>query len=227
MLGLLKYRTKSMTGQDQQDAADALDLYQTLDPSEKKSFLGHFPDNKVVKQKGAIGQAVASYKRTMSFTKSAEAAVAEDFYTRCTFHVYLFYIHVYMPGGLLVEEASYISNRFLFSVHCRHQIMEFNGLKFSDFSKEEAIELSDSLVADNKAEYGHDGKCQEHDKFWQLTKFWYVRSLGVKRSRKLEGTHRIDAIRSGEAEVREGFAAIMGQSGSSSLGVDDVKVHAG
>lgn len=90
--------------------------------------------------------------------------------------------------------------------------MEFNGLKWSDFSDEMAMTLSDELLKSNAEEYGHTGAAQVHPKFWQLSKYWYVKSSGLKRARRFTSDQSVEVSRDDEAGVKEGIGQVLGSA---------------
>ena len=60
--------------------------------------------------------------------------------------------------------------------------MQINGLSISDFADQKgALKPADEIIADNKAEYGHQEEPKIH-KNPLISKYFYVKSDGKKRS---------------------------------------------
>ena len=60
--------------------------------------------------------------------------------------------------------------------------MQINGLSISDFAdQQEALKTADEIIADNKAEYGHQEEPRIH-KNPLISKYFYMTSDGKKRS---------------------------------------------
>ena len=60
--------------------------------------------------------------------------------------------------------------------------MQINGLSISDFAdQKEALKTADEIIADNKAEYGHQEETKIH-KNPLISNYFYVKSDGKKRS---------------------------------------------
>ena len=60
--------------------------------------------------------------------------------------------------------------------------MQINGLSISDFAdQKEALKTADEIIADNKAEYGHQEEPKIH-KNPLSSKYFYVKSDGKQRS---------------------------------------------
>ena len=77
--------------------------------------------------------------------------------------------------------------------HTRPQILQFNGVRISDFPDQNAaLQATDRLIAHNMAEYGHAGtKHEGTDPLFQ--KFLYIRSGGTKRAVEVADT-KSDAV---------------------------------
>ena len=82
--------------------------------------------------------------------------------------------------------------------HIRPQILEFNGVRLSDFPNQKAaLEAADRLIAHNMAEYGHAGTKQDGPEPL-FHKFLYFRSGGIKRAVEVADTKAYSA----ETEVK-------------------------
>ena len=82
MIGLLKYQANKGSGDRQEAAVVALDIYQSLGTSDSKAgFLKEFEQAGGGKTTASLKFA-ASFKKTISHSKTNEIASVEDFYTR-------------------------------------------------------------------------------------------------------------------------------------------------
>ena len=81
------------------------------------------------------------------------------------------------------------------------QIMDFNGLRWGDYDEKDAVVLAKQLIADNKQEFGHSEEGKIHPKLQILSKFFYVKSGGLRKRRKLEKSEEITKETENEKEI--------------------------
>ena len=74
-----------------------------------------------------------------------------------------------------------------------------NGLKLADFkNQEEALNVANVLIEENKKEFEHDGGCQEVPGYPLLNKYFFVQGLGKKRTWSQSENKELE----GEADVK-------------------------
>ena len=106
----------------------------------------------------------------------------------------------------------------MFSGLFRQQILEFNGLKWSDFDQVKAIALADQLIKDSMEEFGHEYASKEHASFVELNKYWYVHSEGVRRENTFDYKQQVQGAKNDEKTIKEGLQSIMGSVSSMTAG---------
>ena len=111
MLGLLKYRsdpTSNKKGQDIEEAKHALEVYATLAPGAKKSFLADFEAGGRGKVKGSLRFAL-TYKRKLVSEESSEVSCVEDYYTKPQ----ILEFNGLRWGDFAVDEANKLADQLL------------------------------------------------------------------------------------------------------------------
>ena len=96
------------------------------------------------------------------------------------------------------------------------QILDFNGLRWGDYDEKEAVVIAKQLIADNKQEFGHSEKDKIQPKLHILSKFFYVKSGGMTKRRKIEKIEMITNETETEKEIVK-----LGMEGKLSIENDD------
>ena len=96
------------------------------------------------------------------------------------------------------------------------QILDFNGLRWGDYDEKEAVVIAKQLIADNKQEFGHSEEDKIHPKLHILSKFFYVKSGGMTKRRKIEKIEMITKETENEKEIVK-----LGMEGKLSIENDD------
>ena len=96
------------------------------------------------------------------------------------------------------------------------QIMDFNGLRWGDYDEKDAVAIAKQIIADNKQEFGHSEEDKIHPKLQILNKFFYVKSGGLRKSRKIEKSEEITKETENEKEIVK-----LGMEGKLSIESDD------
>ena len=96
------------------------------------------------------------------------------------------------------------------------QIMDFNGLRWGDYDEKDAVKIAKQLIEDNKQEFGHSEEDKIHPKLQILSKFFYARSGGLRKRRKIEKSEEITKEIENEKEIVK-----LGMEGKLSIENDD------
>ena len=96
------------------------------------------------------------------------------------------------------------------------QIMDFNGLRWGDYDEKDAVAIAKQIIADNKQEFGHSEDDKIHPKLHILSKFFYVKSGGMTKRRKIEKIEMITKETENEKEIVK-----LGMEGKLSIENDD------
>ena len=73
--------------------------------------------------------------------------------------------------------------------------MREKAFEWKDYPEEVAMDMSATLIKDNQEEYQHDNASRPpniHEKFWQMTTFYFVSDHGLAKIQKLTHTKRME-----------------------------------
>ena len=117
------------------------------------------------------------------------------------------------------------------------QILEMNGLRWGDYSKDDAMAIGLQLVEDNVAEFGHSVPVKKHAKMDFLNKYYYIKQGALVKKRKLNKEEVLEQMSEKSGEIAKlGLEGNLGQlqaiggsegSGSASGGPSVKEEHPG